>query len=72
MTNNDKRLKLYDNRLFIHIPSKVKEEIRELAYSRNMTISNFVRDLIFVELAKSQLKNLNVEDDNDKETKENT
>ena len=58
-----KRLKLFDDRLFIHISSHDKERLRELAYSRNMTISNYVRNLIFIELGKSQLKNLNREDE---------
>ena len=58
-----KRLKLYDNVLFVYMSSDDKERLRSLAYSRNLTISEYIRNLIFIELGKSELKNMNMEDD---------
>ena len=72
MNKEIKRLKLYDDRLFINISSKDKEKLRKLAYSRNVTISDYIRNLIFLELGKSQLKNLNKEENYNEETKYNT
>lgn len=69
MSKEIKRLKLYDKRLFINISSKEKEKLRELAYSRNATISDYIRNLIYLELGKSQLKNLNKEEVNYNEEK---
>lgn len=58
-----KRLKLYDNVILIYMSSSDKERIRSLAYSRNLTISEYIRNLIFIELGRSELKNMNMEDD---------
>ena len=59
----NKRLKLYDNVILVYISSSDKERIRSLAYSRNLTISEYIRNLIFIELGRSELKNMNMEDD---------
>ena len=58
-----KRLKLYDNVILVYMSSSDKERIRSLAYSRNLTISEYIRNLIFIELGRSELKNMNMEDD---------
>lgn len=58
-----KRLKLYDNVILVYMSSADKERIRSLAYSRNLTISEYIRNLIFIELGRSELKNMNMEDD---------
>ena len=45
---NKKRLKLYDSSIAIVLDSKLKKDIRKIAFSNKMTMSAYIRLLITI------------------------
>ena len=50
--------KLYDDYLHICIQKELKEDIKKIAYSKNMTPSEYIRTVLLVIAQKQQLEEI--------------
>lgn len=57
------RLKLYDSLLKVYLPKKEKNKLRKIAFSHQMTLSEFTRNLVRLAIYIDQYQNSSIQDD---------
>ena len=57
------RLKLYDSLLKVYLPKKEKNKLRKLAFSKNMTLSEYTRNLIRLAIYIEEYQTSSIKDD---------